>query len=355
MVSLQPSADEIEVSLFGPGYGEAIAMHVGDGQWMLVDSCWLDRSHGIAATAKYLEGLGVADDQVRNVVASHWHDDHVGGIASLVRRYRQAEFHFPSFLSERQGSEFLSAYSGQANPDADGTTELYNAMLEVRESGRRFSPLHFRTIVSEQRFSFGSMRAVAMSPSGSAWAAAMASVQSRVIPHTVPKKAPQPATNLSSVVVHVDYGFETVLLGSDLETHENLGWKEIVNHPWTRQRNKASLYKVAHHGSPTACMPEIWGTLVAPEAECALTPFVNGRVRLPGSDDVKRIKGYTPFLRSTAPVGRQEPKGTNAERQLVSFLKSATGRGTRMGHLRYRKRMGQTSWICEMDGAAIVL
>jgi len=34
-----PAADEIEVTLFGPGYGEAIAVHLGEGAWLLVDSC----------------------------------------------------------------------------------------------------------------------------------------------------------------------------------------------------------------------------------------------------------------------------------------------------------------------------
>lgn len=34
-----PAADEIEFSLFGPGYGEAVAVHLGDGTWLLIDSC----------------------------------------------------------------------------------------------------------------------------------------------------------------------------------------------------------------------------------------------------------------------------------------------------------------------------
>lgn len=355
MPSSRPDDDELEVSVFGPGYGEAIAMHLGDGQWMAVDSCWLDRTSSTTVSAKYLDDLGVADDQVRHVIASHWHDDHVGGIANLVRRYKKAEFHFPSFLSASEGQEFLAAYSGQANSDADGTKELFNAMAEVRASGRRFNPLHFRTIVTEEVLSFDTMRVVAMSPSGNAWAAAMASVQSRVSPRTVPKRAPHPAINLSSVVVRVDYSFETILLGSDLETNGSLGWKEIVSHPWTQRGGKASLYKVAHHGSSTACMPEIWNTLVLEDAESALTPFVNGRVRLPTEGDVKRLKTYSRSLRSTAPVGRQEPKSTTAERQLVSFLKNATGRGKRMGHLRYRKKKGQASWSCQMNGSAVIL
>jgi len=31
--------DEIEVSVFGPGYGESILVHLGAGKWVIVDSC----------------------------------------------------------------------------------------------------------------------------------------------------------------------------------------------------------------------------------------------------------------------------------------------------------------------------
>lgn len=34
-----PATDEIELTLFGPGYGEAIAVHLGEGAWLLVDPC----------------------------------------------------------------------------------------------------------------------------------------------------------------------------------------------------------------------------------------------------------------------------------------------------------------------------
>ena len=32
-----PAAGELEVSLFGPGFGEALALHIGAGKWILVD------------------------------------------------------------------------------------------------------------------------------------------------------------------------------------------------------------------------------------------------------------------------------------------------------------------------------
>lgn len=74
-----PAADEVEVTLFGPGFGEAIAVHLGEGSWMLVDSCIDPDSKG-PASLTYLDRLNVNPANVKAIIASHWHDDHVRGI-----------------------------------------------------------------------------------------------------------------------------------------------------------------------------------------------------------------------------------------------------------------------------------
>jgi hypothetical protein len=38
-----PNRDEIDVIVVGPGFGESILVHIGDGDWIIVDSC-LDAS-----------------------------------------------------------------------------------------------------------------------------------------------------------------------------------------------------------------------------------------------------------------------------------------------------------------------
>jgi hypothetical protein len=38
-LSKPPEADEIEVSVFGPGFGESIVAHLTRGAWITVDSC----------------------------------------------------------------------------------------------------------------------------------------------------------------------------------------------------------------------------------------------------------------------------------------------------------------------------
>ena len=51
-----PRDDEFELTLLGPGYGESIVMHIGEGAWVLVDSC--GRADAPAAL-DYLETLGI--------------------------------------------------------------------------------------------------------------------------------------------------------------------------------------------------------------------------------------------------------------------------------------------------------
>ena len=53
-----PSArDEIELTLFGPGYGESVVLHIGDGA--VVDSC-IDKD-GRPSALSYLENLDPAE------------------------------------------------------------------------------------------------------------------------------------------------------------------------------------------------------------------------------------------------------------------------------------------------------
>ena len=77
---MPPNADQVEVTLLGPGYGECAVIHLGNGHWALIDSC-LDSDTGRPAALSYLEGMGVDPaTAVRLVLATHCHDDHVGGM-----------------------------------------------------------------------------------------------------------------------------------------------------------------------------------------------------------------------------------------------------------------------------------
>ena len=87
-----PAPDEIEFSLFGPGIGECATVHIGDGKWIIVDSCANPQTKE-PAVLEYFELLRVEPEQaIKLVVATHWHEDHVAGIAKILRRATNANF-----------------------------------------------------------------------------------------------------------------------------------------------------------------------------------------------------------------------------------------------------------------------
>jgi len=100
-MNIPPKHDEIEVSVFGPGYGECILIHAGDNEWIIVDSC-IDSVSREPAAMQYLKGIGVnSNEAVKFIIASHWHDDHIRGMSSIVNSCQNAKFVCPSaMLSE---------------------------------------------------------------------------------------------------------------------------------------------------------------------------------------------------------------------------------------------------------------
>src|SRR4051794_14613649 len=84
MSPLAPEFEEVEITVLGPGYGESVVVHLGDGDWAIVDSC-IDRATDLPASIAYLRSIGVdPTSAVRLVVISHWHDDHIRGLTSTV-------------------------------------------------------------------------------------------------------------------------------------------------------------------------------------------------------------------------------------------------------------------------------
>jgi hypothetical protein len=94
--------------------------------------------------------------------------------------------------------------------------------------------------------------------------------------------------NHGSVVLRLDAGEESILLGADLinlpETFR--GWKAILNDSIVPSR-KSAVFKVPHHGSRTSHNSDVWRELLSETRHAVVTPYLPSE--LPGSDDIKRI------------------------------------------------------------------
>src|SRR5262249_28628637 len=124
-VGAPPASDVPEISVFGPGYGESVVVHIGDGRWTIVDSC-VESGTGLPVALTYLERLGFDPaTAVDLVVASHWHDDHVRGLGEVVKRCRSAVFVCASVLTRKEFYDFVDGYeAGNVAVSGSGTSEF---------------------------------------------------------------------------------------------------------------------------------------------------------------------------------------------------------------------------------------
>src|ERR1700735_3445977 len=77
-----PSADEAEIHIFGRGYGEALAIHIGDGKWLAVDSAiTINRRPWLF---EYFDAIGVPMLNVEGLFLTHWHTDHIQGESEIL-------------------------------------------------------------------------------------------------------------------------------------------------------------------------------------------------------------------------------------------------------------------------------
>ena len=150
--------------------------------------------------------------------------------------------------------------------------------------------------------------------------------------------------NLEAIVISINLGEDSILLGSDLEDHGQLGWSSIVGDQWCISNQTASLYKVSHHGSSTGDHPEIWTKLLKNSPNACLTPFINGNIRLPSTDDQKRIVSNTKVA-YTSSNGIKSPQINNELlKRMTQLAKKVRPVSTGFGAVRFRRKMDIENW-----------
>ena len=153
----------------------------------------------------------------------------------------------------------------------------------------------------------------------------------------------------------MDAGKFAILLGSDLESKHH-GWRTLIANPSSVKLKKADLYKVAHHGSKTAECDGIWTMLLSPAPISVLTPYINGRSRLPNEVDRKRIVGNSLSFHTSSLASSKPIMDKNISRRLESMGSSPTPLNPGLGAVRARKNVanvdGAKGWELKYFGAA---
>ena len=250
-----PLEDEVEVTLLGPGYGESIVVHVGDGGWIIVDSC-IDDS-GNPQALDYLLSMGIDPaEAVELVVATHWHDDHIRGMNELVDACRKADFCCAGAFRHQEFLAAVHTLGGRGSfAGGSGVGELQRVFATLVEQGRipNFvrADVRIRTTRTCEIWS--------LSPHNSEFMRFL-----KAIAPLFPKEGdtktriPDVSPNNVAVVLWIRVGEIVILLGADLEAN---GWVKIVGSRG-RPQMRGTAFKVPHHGGASAHEPSVWRAML---------------------------------------------------------------------------------------------
>lgn len=130
-----PAAEELELSVFGRGYGEAICVHLGEGAWCVVDSCINPETRRPAALS-YLESLDLLPvEVVRLIVATHWDDDHIRGLSAVAETCRDASVACSAALRRKEVFAFVIEQQAAQGSLGSGVDEFRKLLRLCRERG----------------------------------------------------------------------------------------------------------------------------------------------------------------------------------------------------------------------------
>ena len=279
---------------------------------------------------------------------THWHDDHIRGLSTIVDASPQAEFACSSALHSKEFFALVESAESRLLQAGSGADE-FHALVQIAQRRRRPGmrnqaafPTHWAGSNMRLLSTTGGVRAFpaevwSLSPSAGTRSLATIDFVNALEPG--PRRRLVSSSNELSVVLWVQVAETALLLGADLEDRgrPGEGWTAVVasGAPFPTQ---AKLFKVPHHGSPNADLPAVWSNLLAERPVAALTPFLAGPQGRPSEEDLQRLCARTPETYCTA---RRRARNPHRRDQLVQNAMNSVVRNRRVisgqsGHIRIR-------------------
>ncbi len=350
-----PENDEIELSLFGSGYGESILIHTGNNEWSIIDSCY-SKGIDIPSPLYYLNEINVDLYNVKSVTATHWDDDHIRGLSTIVEKCTNSKFiisaaiNDPKFVKLVVDSPLSQAISlGQQSKT--GITEFNLIYNTLKNSGRRPDYAIKGTIIWNSQKSNHDAKIISLSPHPEVFDKAIKSIISQIPSgNSSIGSIKPPKTNYTSIVLWVNIGKDRLLLGADMEeSSEYKGWTLLLEDKSLIDK-KAQVYKVAHHGSETGDHDKIWSDLLEVNPICVIAPWKGNR--LPSQGDIDRIKQSSNEIYISH---YSEDRKVKSDKKVVKRLlesKKARYLFPEFSMIRLRKKIGNSKWKIECFGNA---
>jgi beta-lactamase superfamily II metal-dependent hydrolase len=297
----------IEVTLIGTGggYGESIVLHLGNNNWIVVDSC-IDPNTKVSLPLVYLNSRGVVvEKDVKLIICTHWHDDHIRGMSMLLKVCASAKFCFSKINDLNKFFLYIGIDNEKTkNETTSSSTIEFKRCIDIikNRNPRPIGAIQDRNLWSDHSNNISS-EIYSLSPSDfvieqfdkelSTLFENNSSPRVKYILHT---------PNEKRIALLVKINKHSILFGADLEVSYNTnqkGWLCILDNSTCIKNIKASLFKIPHHGSKNGYHPRIWKEIIQESAVGKLTPW-NKKEKLPKDEMIKQYLTHTKNLYITS-------------------------------------------------------
>ena len=296
---------------------------------MVIDSFNNPLTHNPIAL-DYLDAIGVSFTQIKDVIISHWHTDHIAGISTILDASTNVKVVLSPIIYEDKFNKYINLGITQKQYS---TSEFAKVLQYIEKRGTNCvkCPSANTRILGNTKLS--NIELFSLSPQGSE---IFDYVSSLVLEKLGQKTSYEYVEdNLLSIVLMVKYANDGILIGGDLENSQNKdkGWDAVINN--YEFESKSSIFKVPHHGSETAHNEKVWKILLCDKPVSILTVYNKG-YKLPKDSDINRIKNLSKELYI---VGNKMKEDKALEHRAGKVLKGIKIKSisNEVGMVRYRR------------------
>ncbi len=338
-----PKYDELELSVFGRGFGECIVLCCGYNEFVVVDS-FINGQTKNPIALDYLNAVGVSAKAIKEVVITHWHQDHIAGISKVLEQAGEdVKVVLNPIVGEQKFNDYLAYAFEQGNETLNEFIKVYQ--FADKNPNNFIVPVKDKRIYSNEKLNTAEIHT--LSPQDREITKYINDL--RLINNHKSNTLYLPKENLLSLVLLVEFNGNGVLLGGDMENSPDKsgGWDAIVSN-YTHTRTRSSVFKVPHHGSDTGFNENVWNNLLTELPISILTEF--NKNKLPTKEAVDRLISLSQRLYI---IGGDNKRNKELERKInkIDRTKSITSVSTNIGCVRYRQKLAGGEPTIEWFGA----